>query len=118
MALASALRKASSKVLASIGSDVTFRRVTTGCYNTTTGALTETTSDTAVKGFVEDVTDRQVNDLIQADDRRCTIAASSLTNTPTTADRVVISSVNYQIIEVKTIEQDNTAISYELVLRA
>ena len=118
MGLASALRKASSKVISSVGSDITFRRVTTGSYNTSTGAVTETTSDTSTKGFIEDISDKQVNDLIQANDRLCTVAASSLTNTPTTEDRVVISGVSYQIIEIKTTEQDNTAISYELVLRA
>jgi len=31
---------------------------------------------------------------------------------------VVISSVVHQIVEVQTIDHDNTAITYELVLRA
>lgn len=118
MALASSLRKAANKVLKAVGGDVTIRRVTTGAYNTTTGVIGETTSDTTIKGFVEDVNAREVSDLIQADDRRLTIAASSLTYTPTTADRVVIESVTYQIISIKTEEQDNTAISYALILRA
>jgi hypothetical protein len=38
--------------------------------------------------------------------------------TPSTADRVIISTVSHQIITVQTIEQDNQAITYELVLRA
>jgi hypothetical protein len=37
---------------------------------------------------------------------------------PSTADRVVINTVSHQIIRVQTIEQDNTAITYELILRA
>jgi len=37
---------------------------------------------------------------------------------PETKDRIVISSVVHQIIQVNTIEQDNTAIVYELILRA
>jgi hypothetical protein len=36
---------------------------------------------------------------------------------PTIADRVIISNRSLQIIEVRTIEQDNTAITYELILR-
>jgi hypothetical protein len=36
---------------------------------------------------------------------------------PTTADRVIINNRSLQIIEVRTIEQDNTAITYELILR-
>lgn len=118
MSLASSLRKASKKVLGAVGGDVTIRTISTGTYNTTTGTVAETTSDKTVKGLVEDVNAREVNDLIQADDRRLTIAASSVTSAPTTADRVVISSINYQIISVKTVEQDNTAITYELILRA
>jgi hypothetical protein len=37
---------------------------------------------------------------------------------PDTVDRVVINSISHQIIRVDTIEQDNTAITYELILRA
>jgi len=118
MALKSSLRKASRKVLNAVGGDVTIRRVTTGSYNTTTGTLGETTSDTTVKGFLEDVNSREVNELIQSDDRRLTIAASSLTYEPTTADRVVVSNISYQVIRVQAVEQDNTAITYELILRS
>ena len=46
MSLANALKKAASKTLSKLGGDVTIRRVSTGSYNTTTGAITETTSDT------------------------------------------------------------------------
>jgi len=36
---------------------------------------------------------------------------------PTTQDRVIINGIIHQIIRVDTIEQDNTAITYELILR-
>jgi hypothetical protein len=55
---------------------------------------------------------------VQAGDKRLTIAAADVTTAPETKDRIVISSVVHQIIEVKTIEQDNTAITHELILRA
>jgi len=118
MSLASSLRKASSKVLKAVGGDVTIRTITPGTYRTSTGTVGETASDVTVKGLVEDVNKKEVNGLIQADDRRLTIAASSVDSAPTTADRVVISSVVYQIISVKIVEQANTAITYELILRA
>ncbi len=111
-------RKAASKVLKAVGSDVTIRKVTTGSYNTTTGAVGETTADTTVKGFIEDVLSREIGDLVKADDKKLTIAASDLDYTPTVAHRVVISSVVHQIIRVQTTEQGNTAISYELILRS
>jgi hypothetical protein len=33
------------------------------------------------------------------------------------ADRVIIAGRTLQVIQVRTIEQDNTAITYELILR-
>ena len=50
MSLAKALKKAASASLAKLGGDVTIRQVTAGAYNTTTGAITESTSDTTIKG--------------------------------------------------------------------
>ena len=118
MALADSLKKVSSKVITKFGGDVTVRIVTAGTYNTTTGASAESTSDTAIKGVVEGISKAEVNDLIQAEDKRLTVAADDLATAPGTKDRVVISSVVYQIIAVNTVEQDNTAITYELILRS
>lgn len=117
MTLAVPLRKVASKLMAKFGGEVTIRRVTLGAYNTTTGTAAETTSDTAIRGVLEDVNLREVNDLIQAGDKRLIIAAADTAAVPTTADRVVINNRSLQIIEVRTIEQDNTAITYELILR-
>ena len=118
MGLAQSLEKVASNVINALGADVTIRYVTAGTYNTTTGAITETTSDTAIKGVVEAISQREVNDLVQASDKRLIVAAKELATAPETKDRVVISSVVHQIIQVQTIDQDNTAITYELVLRA
>jgi hypothetical protein len=118
MALATSLRKTASKLMLKFGGVATIRRVTTGAYNTTTGTVSETTADTTVRGVLEDVRLNEVNDLIQAGDKRLLIAAADVANAPTTADEVLISSVTHQVIEVRTIEQDNTPITYELILRA
>jgi len=118
MGLAQSLEKVASNVIDALGADVTIRYVTAGSYNTTTGAITETTSDTAIKGVDEAISQREVNDLVQASDKRLIVAAKELATAPETKDRVVISSVVHQIIQVQTIDQDNTAITYELVLRA
>mgnify|MGYP001345674673 FL=1 len=117
MALADAIKKAAGKAVAKLGGDVTIRYVTSGAYNTTTGLSGETVSDTTIKGVVEDVTNAEVSSLIQAEDKRLTVAASDLTTAPGTKDRVVISSVVYQIISVSTVEQANTAATYVLILR-
>lgn len=118
MALVDSLKKVSSKVITKFGGDVTMRIVTAGAYNTSDGTISETESDTAIKGVLEDVSLREVNELIQAGDKRLTVAAKDLATAPETKDRVVISAVVHQIIQVKTNEQDNQAITYELILRA
>ena len=118
MTLASPLRKVASKLMAKFGGTATIRRVVAGAYNPTTGTVSETTTDTAVRGVLEDVNLREVNDLIQSGDKRLTVAAADVAAVPSTADRVLIGGITHQVIRVTTIEQDNTAITHELILRA
>jgi hypothetical protein len=118
MALASPLRKVASKLMARFGGVATIRRVATGSYDPATGTIAETNTDTTVRGVLEDVNIREVNELVQAGDKRLIIAAADLTTAPTTVDKVLINSVVHQIIRIQTIEQDNTAITYEMILRA
>ena len=118
MSLAGPLRKVASKLMAKFGGEATIRRVVLGAYNPTTGTISETISDTVVRGVLEDVNLREVNDLIQAGDKRLLIAAADIATAPTTADEVLIEGITYQAVQVRTIEQDNTPITYELILRA
>jgi hypothetical protein len=118
MALASSLQKTASKLMEKFGGALTYRRVASGTYNASTGAVTETTTDYAIRGVLQDVNVREASDLIQASDKRLFIAAIDLAVTPGTADRVVIGNVSHQIISVQKIEQDNQAITYELILRS
>ena len=117
MTLAIPLRKVASKLMTKFGGEVTIRRATLGAYNTTTGTAAETTSDTALRGVLEGVNLREVNDLIQAGDKRLIVAAADTAAVPTMADRVIIAGRSLQVIEVRTIEQDNQPITYELILR-
>jgi hypothetical protein len=118
MTLANPLRKVASKLMAKFGGVVTINRVTAGVYNPATGTASEVVAGTVVRGVMEDVNVREVNDLIQSGDKRLTIAAADLTVAPSTADRVAVGAVTHQIIRVTTIEQDNTPITHELILRA
>jgi len=118
MALANPLRKVASKLMAKFGGVVTINRVTAGVYNPTTGTASEVVAGAVVRGVIEDVNVREVNDLIQSGDKRLTVAAADLIAAPSTADRVAVGTVTHQIIRVTTIEQDNTPITYELILRA
>ena len=119
MALADSLRKVASKVITKFGGDVTVRILSPGTYNATSGTVgPASASDTEIKGVLQDIALREVNGLVQAGDKRLTVAASDLTTAPETKDKVVISSVVHQIITVETTEQDNTALPHELILRA
>jgi hypothetical protein len=117
MTLANPLRKVASKLMAKFGGVATIRRVDTGIYNAVSGTISETTVDTTVRGVLQDVSLREVNELIQAGDKRLLIAAADLASAPSTADRVIIEGRTLQVVQVQTIEQDNTAITYELILR-
>jgi hypothetical protein len=117
MALATSLRKTASKLMAKFGGEVTFRRTTTGAYNPTTGTASVTASTTTVHGVLDNVSERDINDLIKGTDKRLTIAAADLAFEPAVSDQVTVASRIMQIVQVNKIEQDNTAIVFEIILR-
>ena len=118
MSLATALKNVAKKAIAKFGDEITYRAISTGAYNTTTGAVSESNSDTTISALIEEVNAREVNELVQADDRKATIPAASLSSVPSTSDRVLIGGVNHQIITIETItDGGTTAVTYELFLR-
>jgi recombinational DNA repair protein RecR len=120
MAFNTAIQKVVKKLaeIPGIGTSVTFRKVSAGSYNSTSGEVNETVTDTSVKAVFEDVNQREVTELVQADDRKCIIAANALSSAPSTADRVIVSGVQHSIIRIKVIDQAGLDISYQLFLRA
>ena len=120
MSLAKSLQNTVGKATAKLGGDVTIRYVSAGDYDTTTGTIPDfstTIESHEVKGVLEDVNTRKVNELIQAGDKRLIVAAIDLPSVPETKDRVTIGSTEHQVVRVRTYEQDNTPLSYELILR-
>tara|TARA_R100001460_G_scaffold56800_1_gene96536 strand:+ start:166 stop:522 length:357 start_codon:yes stop_codon:yes gene_type:complete len=118
MGLAKSLENVAGTVINKFGADVTIRYVSAGAYDTATGTVTETASDTSIKGVIEGISFTEVDELIKTSDKRLTVAAEDLATVPAPKDRVVIDSVEYQIITVNTVEQESTAITHELILRA
>lgn len=118
MALVDGVRKGASKAIAKLGGNVTIRYVSNAAYNTTSGTVVENTTDITIKGVVQGVSNAEVNSLIEAEDKQLIVATADLATAPETKDRVVINSVEHQIISVNTVEQDNTAVTFELILRA
>ena len=58
------------------------------------------------------------NELIKDNDKLLIVAAKDLTFTPTTSDRALVASIEYQIIRIYVDENDNENIKYEIYLRA
>jgi hypothetical protein len=117
MSIASALKKAASKTIKALGGDITYRRVTTGIYNPTTGSMSEVKTDVSIKGVVSNVQKSEVTDLVTSQDKRLTISAGDITFSPTTFDRVVISGTEYKVVQININEQNNVAISFDIFLR-
>ena len=115
MSIANALKKVLSNK--KLSADITFRSVSAGSYNTTTGVITETNTDTTIKGVLEDINLREVNELIEATDKKIQIAAASLSSTPTTKDKVIVGSVTYSIIRIETNQFANEKLSFVCYLR-
>ena len=115
MSIANALKKVLSTK--KLSADITFRSVSAGSYNTTTGRITETNTDTSIRGILEDINNREVNELIEATDKKINIAAASLSSTPTTKDKVIVGSVTYSIIRIETNQLANDKLTFVCYLR-
>ena len=115
MGISSALKKVLTNK--KLSADITFRSVSAGSYNTTTGVITETNTDTTIRGVLENINLREVNELIEATDKKIQIAAASLSSTPTTKDKVIVGSVTYSIIRVETNQFANKKLSFVCYLR-
>ena len=117
MSLAKALKKAASASLKKLGGDVTIKRFTDGTYDTSSGTFFKNENTVTIKGVLGNVSRNQVNDLIESQDRVLTISAGDITFVPTTKDNVVISGIEFKIIQIIINEQNNTPISFDLILR-
>ena len=115
MGISSAIKKVLTNK--KLSADITFRSVSAGSYNTTTGVITETNTDTTMKGVLEDINLREVNELIEATDKKIQIAAASLSSTPTTKDKVIVGSVTYSIIRIETNQFANEKLTFVCYLR-
>ena len=116
MGISSALKKVLTNK--KLSADITFRSISAGYYNATTGIIAESNTDTAIGGVLEDINLREVNELIEATDKKIQIAAASLSSTPTTKDKVIVGSVTYSIIRIETNQFGNEKLTFVCYLRA
>lgn len=118
MALGDLIAKVLPKAFAKVGTEVTFRSVSTGTYNTTNGTVAETNTDTEHVGVLSNVSEREVNDLVQASDKILTVPAEEFASRPSNRDKIVIGSVVHQIIDLRVEELTGVDLIYEFILRA
>lgn len=118
MALASSLQKATNKILKKFGGDITIKQTLLDAYDVENGTLIKNQKSVTIKGYLEGVTSREVNTSIAETDKKVMVAASALGFEPTTEDIVIVSSIQYKIIQVDKEEQNNIDILYTIYLRA
>ena len=112
------LRAAAKSVIGTLGTSVTLRQIALGTPNIKAGTQSNTATDTTVTGVLESYKNREVSDIVQATDRKLTIAASVVSFIPDLNDQVVISSVVYAIKDVQTVQAQDSAALLVLQLRA
>ena len=66
----------------SLGGEVTVQTVSGGSYDTATGQISESISSNEIKGVLQGVSAREVNELIQSGDKRLIIAAADAAAAP------------------------------------
>jgi len=79
--------------------DVTIVNVSASAYNATTGAVTDTAAETAIKGVLGDYSAHEIaSGIAQTQDRKLFIRQSDLSFTLKLKDRVKIGTAVYQIV--------------------
>ena len=118
MGIASSLKKVANKTLIRFGGDITIKRTINSSYNMDNGTVVKNTSSTTVKGNLETVSKNEVNDLISETDKKLIVSGQGLTFTPTTKDKILISSIEYKIIRIDVDTAQNTDVVYVFYLRS
>ncbi len=83
------------------GTAITFRRIVTGTYVTTTGTAPTTETDVSTSGVLMNYEATELNDNVQVGDRKLLIHGGDLAADPTTEDIVLIGSTQHRIVSVK-----------------
>ena len=111
-------RTASSNILKAFGGNVTYQKIKNGIYNSDSGTISETITETTIKGHLEDLKKEEVNKLIQQTDKKLLISRGDIIFEPTPQDRIKIAGIVYIIIAVKKSMVNGEDVNYELFLRA
>lgn len=101
------------------GRTVTLSTPGTDVYSPSAGTFTPGTPTTQTpKALFTNFTLHEIDgDLIRSDDKKCLIAATSLTAAPTDKDTITDGGLEYSVLPIEEIKPGDTAILYKLRLR-
>ncbi len=113
----SGLSKTAVKNIAKFGRSVTFRSVTVGTFDTSTGTKTGAKDvDKIIKAVITDYKDRQIDgEIIRRGDKQVMIAGSSVIS-PKTND-IIVDGSDYKIVNIETVQPGDTVLIYKLQVR-
>ena len=98
---------------------VTLTSVTPGTYDPSTGTVTGgSTTTTTLRAVVEDFKGLElIAGLVQAGDKKVTIAGANVASEPKPTDTVTVGSVVYAVERVNAVAPGSSAVIYELTCR-
>lgn len=120
MTMDTTLRPLARKLVDGFGKAVTLRRIASGTYDPTTGAISgSVTTDFEIRGVVRSLEDGHVkNTLVETGDLEVTIAAEGLPVEPSAnTDSIVMDNGTWAVVSVEPIFSGELAALYNLVVR-
>ena len=116
--LADELRIEATALINEFGSDVTLQKASSNDYDVATGTtVTIDGAAIALKAHIENFDSAEIGDLIFAGDVKLIVAWRSDVTYAIDTDKVIVDSVNYNIININPITTQNKTVTFELQLR-
>jgi hypothetical protein len=114
-----ALGPAAARLIGRAGTALTLRRDNPPSYDPVTGVVTETSSEIAVTGVVEDVEVGHPDGLVRRGDRMIMLAADTLSGgaEPAPGDAIVLQGTSFRVVSVASTWAGDRAVLHRLHVR-
>jgi hypothetical protein len=99
------------------GTAATLRAISRASYSPTTGLTTDTPTNTSVSGVLVEYEAHELNDQIQAGDRRFLLPATQVSTAPVPDDHLIVGSQTFRIVRVTPLQAPTLNRIYDLQLR-
>lgn len=111
-------RATANRLIAKFGQAATLRRVTTGAYDTSSGAVTQTTVDFPVLAVMLNFSQfERAQGLVEVNDKKALVAVGDLTSAPAVKDRFVVVGESYEVVNAQALSPAGVDVLYTLQLR-